>query len=319
MPPRQKTAVVAAGGNSLIIDADHKSIPDQYAAAAITVGHVADMIEQGWDVVLTHGNGPQVGFILRRSEIAIAEVPPVPMDYAGADTQGAIGWMFQRAMQNEMRRRGIPREAVAVVTQVLVDRADPAFDEPSKPIGSHMSEAFAKQHAAEHGWHVREEGDRGWRRVVASPRPQSIVDIGAIGSLIDANHIVIACGGGGIPVYRDSEGDLQGLEAVIDKDRASSLLAHELNAEFLVITTEVEKVAVNFGQPDESWIDRMTVSEARAHKADGQFPEGRMGPKIDAITEFIEAGGATGIITNPQNLGRAIAGETGTWIVPDNK
>lgn len=319
MPPRQKTAVVAAGGNSLIIDVDHKSIPDQYAAAATTVGHVADMIEQGWDVVLTHGNGPQVGFILRRSEMAIAEVPPVPMDYAGADTQGAIGWMFQRAMQNEMRRRGIDRHAVAVVTQVLVDRADPAFTHPSKPIGSHMTEDFAKTHAAEHGWQVREEGDRGWRRVVASPRPQSIVDIGAIETLIDANHIVIACGGGGIPVYRDVAGDLQGLEAVIDKDLASSLLAHELNAEFLVITTEVEKVAVNFGKPDENWIDRMTVSEARAHQADGQFPEGSMGPKIDAIVEFIELGGGIGIVTNPQNLGRAIAGETGTWIVPDKK
>lgn len=319
MPPRQKTAVVAAGGNSLIIDADHKSIPDQYAAAATTVAHIADMIEQGWNVVITHGNGPQVGFILRRSEIAIAEVPPVPMDYAGADTQGAIGWMFQRAMQNEMTRRGIDRHAVAVVTQVLIDRDDPAFEKPSKPIGSHMSEAFAKTHAAEHGWHVREEGERGWRRVVASPRPRSIVDIGAIEALIDSNHIVVACGGGGIPVFRDENGDLQGLEAVIDKDLASSLLAHELSAEFLVITTEVEKVAVNFGTPKEEWIDRMTVAEARAHKADGQFPEGSMGPKIDAIVEFIEAGGDVGIVTNPQNLGRAMAGETGTWVLPDDK
>ncbi|MFB0922775.1 MAG: carbamate kinase, partial [Alphaproteobacteria bacterium] len=204
-----------------------------------------------------------------------------------------------------------------VVTQIEVDRNDPAFEDPSKPIGSYMDEAFAKQHAAEHDWHVRKEGDRGWRRVVASPRPISIVDIGAIEALIDANHIVIACGGGGIPVYTDSNGDLQGLEAVIDKDLASSLLAHELNAEFLVITTEVEKVALDFGTSKERWLDRMTVSEARAHQAEGQFPDGSMGPKIDAIVGFIEAGGGTGIVTNPQNLGCAMSGETGTWIVPD--
>lgn len=317
MPPRQKTAVVAAGGNSLIIDEDHKSIPDQYAAAAITSRHIADMIEAGWNVVITHGNGPQVGFILRRSEMAIEEVPPVPMDYAGADTQGAIGYMFQRAMRNELRARGIARNAIAVVTQILIDRDDPAFKTPSKPIGSYMEENFARQHAAEHGWHVQEEGERGWRRVVASPRPVSIVDIDAIDTLIDADHIVIACGGGGIPVYLDDDGNLEGVEAVIDKDLASSLLARELNAAFLVITTEVEKVALDFGTPDERWIDRMTVSEARKHMADGQFPEGSMGPKVDAIVEFLEAGGATGVITNPQNLGRAMAGQTGTWIVPD--
>lgn len=317
MPPRQKTAVVAAGGNSLIIDEQHKSIPDQYAAAATTSHHIADMIEGGWDVVITHGNGPQVGFILRRSEMAIEEVPPVPMDYAGADTQGAIGYIFQRAMYNELRRRSIDRNAIAVVTQIEVDRNDPAFEDPSKPIGSYMDEAFAKQHAAEHDWYVRKEGDRGCRRVVASRSPISIVDIGAIEALIDANHIVIACGGGGIPVYTDSNGDLQGLEAVIDKDLASSLLAHELNAEFLVITTEVEKVALDFGTSKERWLDRMTVSEARAHQADGQFPDGSMGPEIDAIIGFIEAGGGTGIVTNPQNLGRAMSGETGTWIVPD--
>lgn len=319
MPPRQKTAVVAAGGNSLIIDEDHKSIPDQYEAAATTSRHIADMIEDGWDVVITHGNGPQVGFILRRSEMAITEVPPVPMDYAGADTQGAIGYMFQRAMRNEMHTRGIARNAIAVVTQILIDRRDPAFDAPSKPIGSYMDETFAKQHAAEHDWRVREEGERGWRRVVASPRPVSIVDIEAIEILIDSNHVVIACGGGGIPVYLDTKGDLQGVEAVIDKDLASSLLARELNAEFLVITTEVEKVALDFGTPDERWIDRMTVSEALAHKADGQFPDGSMGPKIDAILEFLDAGGGTGVITNPQNLGRAMAGQTGTWIVPDDE
>jgi carbamate kinase len=317
MTVRQKTAIVAAGGNSLIIDEQHKSIPDQYEAAAITCRYIADMIERGWNVVITHGNGPQVGFIMRRSEIAIAEVPPVPMDYAGADTQGAIGYMFQRAMRNEMKKRGIERDAIAVVTQILVDRKDPAFTKPAKPIGSFMDEAEAKQHAGEHGWTVREEGERGWRRVVPSPRPVSILDIGAIETLVDNDYIVIACGGGGIPVYEDNNGVVQGVEAVIDKDFASGLLAQELRAELFIITTEVEQVAIDFGKDSQRWLARITASQARAHLADGQFPAGSMGPKIIAILEFLDAGGGAGVITNPPNLGRAIAGETGTWIVPD--
>ncbi len=317
MTARQKTAIVAAGGNSLIIDEQHKSIPDQYEAAAITSRYIADMIDQGWNVVITHGNGPQIGFIMRRSEIAIAEVPPVPMDYAGADTQGSIGYMFQRAMRNEMKKRGIEREAIAVVTQVLVDRNDPAFAKPAKPIGSFMDEASAKKHAGEHGWTVREEGERGWRRVVASPRPVSILDIAAIETLVDDNYIVIACGGGGIPVYEDEDGVVQGVEAVIDKDFASGLLAQELRAELFVIATEVEQVAIDFGQDRQRWIAKMTASEARALMDDGQFPTGSMGPKIIAILEFLDAGGAAGMITNPPNLGRALAGETGTWIVPN--
>ncbi len=317
MTARQKTAIVAAGGNSLIIDEQHKSIPDQYEAAAITTRYIADLIEHGWNVVITHGNGPQVGFIMRRSEIAIAEVPPVPMDYAGADTQGAIGYMFQRAMRNEMKKRGIDRKAIAVVTQVLVDRNDPAFADPAKPIGSFMDETFAKQHAADHGWTVREEGERGWRRVVPSPRPISILDIDAIETLVDDDYIVIACGGGGIPVYEDENGVVQGVEAVIDKDFASGLLAQELRAELFVITTEVEQVAIDFGKDSQRWLDRMSASEARQHMADGQFPAGSMGPKISAILGFLDAGGRAGVITNPPNLGRALAGKTGTWVMPD--
>lgn len=317
MTVRQKTAIVAAGGNSLIIDDQHKSIPDQYEAAAITCRYIGDMIEQGWNVVITHGNGPQVGFIMRRSEIAIAEVPPVPMDYAGADTQGAIGYMFQRAMRNEMKKRGIEREAIAVVTQILVDRQDPAFTDPAKPIGSFLDAATAKKYATEHGWIVREEGKRGWRRVVPSPRPVSILDIAAIETLVDDDYIVIACGGGGIPVYEDADGVVQGVEAVIDKDFASGLLAQELRAELFVITTEVEQVAIDFGKDSQRWLDKITASEARTYMDDGQFPAGSMGPKIIAILEFLDEGGSAGVITNPPNLGRAMAGETGTWIVPD--
>ncbi|MDH3739789.1 MAG: carbamate kinase, partial [Alphaproteobacteria bacterium] len=196
-------------------------------------------------------------------------------------------------------------------------RQDPAFAKPAKPIGSFMDEAAAKRHAGEHGWTVREEGERGWRRVVPSPRPISILDIAAIETLVDDNYIVIACGGGGIPVYEDDAGVVQGVEAVIDKDFASGLLAQELRAELFVITTEVEQVAVDFGKKNQRWLAKLTASEARKHLADGQFPVGSMGPKIVAILEFLDTGGGAGVITNPPNLGRALAGETGTWIVAD--
>ncbi len=316
MTKRKQTAVVAVGGNSLIVDEQHQSIPDQVRAATLTSHYVADMVEAGWTVVLTHGNGPQVGFILRRSGIAKGEVPEVPVDYADADTQGAIGYMFQRALYNEFRRRGLERKVIAVVTQVLVDADDPAFRNPSKPIGAHMSEDVARSLAGNLGWTVKEDAGRGWRRVVASPMPKTIIERDIIDSLIDLGYIVIACGGGGIPVVRDGQGDLQGLEAVIDKDFASSLLARVVGAELFVVTTGVEKVAVNFGKPDQRWLDRMTLAEARRYLSEGQFPSGSMGPKIEAIASFLEGGGSRALITNPPNLGRALSGATGTHVVP---
>ena len=227
MSRRGKTAIVAVGGNSLIIDEEHQSIPDQYKAAAVSSRYVADMVEAGWTVVLTHGNGPQVGFILRRSGIAKGVVPEVPVDYADADTQGAIGYMFQRALYNEFQRRKLKRKVVALVTQVLVDPDDPAFKSPTKPIGAYMTEDVAEALAQDLGWTVMEDAGRGWRRVVASPMPRQIIERDIIESLIDLGYIVIACGGGGIPVLRDAQGELQGLEAVIDKDFASSLLAQQ--------------------------------------------------------------------------------------------
>lgn len=310
-----RLAVVAVGGNSLIIDKDHQSIPDQYRAAALTAVSIADMVEAGWNVVLTHGNGPQVGFILRRSELSIREVPPVPMDYAGADLQGAIGYMFDRALRNEFRRRGIGRRPVAVVTQTLVDRDDPAFAAPTKPIGSHFDEATARRLAAEQGWTVREDAGRGWRRVVPSPLPRRIVELDEIRFLAGAGYLVIACGGGGIPVIEDTRGDLVGVEAVIDKDLASSLLARDLGADLLLVSTGVEKVAIHFNTPQQRWLDRITLEEARRLLAANHFDPGSMGPKICALIEFLEGGGAEGLVTNPPNLGRALAGETGTRIV----
>jgi carbamate kinase len=317
MATGSRTAVVAVGGNSLITDPAHQSIPDQYRAAAITAHHIADMVALGWNVVVTHGSGPQVGFILRRSEIAIAEVPPVPMDYAAADLQGAIGYMFQRALGNEFRRRGAPRRAATVITQVLVDPADPAFADPQKPIGSYMDQATAEVRARELGWIVKEDAGRGWRRVVPSPLPKGIVEIQEIDHLVKAGYVVIACGGGGIPVRRDAAGDLEGVEAVIDKDLASAMLARELDADLLLISTGVEKVAINFGRPDQRCLDRITRAEAEAWLAAGEFPEGSMAPKIRAIVGYLECEGRQGLVTDPQNIGRALRGETGTSIVAD--
>lgn len=310
-------AVIAVGGNALISDSDHKSIKDQSSAAEVASRHIADIAEKGWNVIVVHGNGPQVGFILRRSEMSLAEVPPISMDYADADTQGAIGFMFQRALFNEFHRRKSRRGAIAVVTQVLVDQKDPAFDQPTKPIGSHMDEATARRCGAEQGWVVREEPGRGWRRVVASPQPQKIIELGAIRSLIADEFIVIACGGGGIPVVEDSGGALRSVEAVIDKDLTSGLLAQALGAEMLIIATEIDRVALNFDRPDRKWLSEMTVSEAKAYHDDGQFPEGSMGPKIRSLIAFVESGGRRGLVTNVANLRRAFDGDAGTLVVPD--
>jgi carbamate kinase len=308
-------AVVAVGGNSLIKNKDHKTIPDQYMAADESMRHIAGMIESGWNVVITHGNGPQVGFILRRAELSLHELHPVPLDYCGADTQGAIGYMFQTALYNEFRQRGMEKQAATVVTQVLVDRDDPAFENPSKPIGSFMDEETAKAHAETEGWSVVEDSGRGWRRVVPSPAPRRIIQKDAIQSLINGGFTVIGVGGGGIPVIEDESRDLVGVEAVIDKDFASALLAAEIRADLLLISTAVEKVAMNFNKPDQKWLDEMSLDQAKAFLGEGHFGKGSMEPKIRAIIEFLEAGGEQALITNPENIGRALAGETGTRIV----
>jgi len=309
-----KIAIVAIGGNSLIIDKTRKSIPDQFDAVKETMGHIAGMIEDGWDVVISHGNGPQVGFILRRSELALHELHPVPLDYCGADTQGAIGYMIQKALRNEFKRRELDKEAVTVVTQVLVDRHDPAFKNPSKPIGSFMDEETARQRIAE-GQDFIEDAGRGWRRVVPSPLPEAIVEVNAIKNLIRMGFTVIAVGGGGIPVVEKENGNLRGVEAVIDKDFASGLLATNLNADLLLISTAIEKVALNFNTPDQTWVDRMTIAEAKKYIEDGHFAPGSMRPKIQACVEFIQRGGKEALITDPPNIQRALRGETGTWIV----
>jgi len=308
--------VIAIGGNSLIPDADHKSVQDQYAAAAETDDHIAALIEQGWDVAISHGNGPQVGFILRRSEMSSSELHEIPLDYCGADTQGAIGYMLQQNLINDLRQRGINKSVATVVTQVEVDANDPAFKSPSKPIGSFMEEAEAKRREAEEGWDIKEDAGRGWRRVVASPAPMRIVELDVIKQLLDAGVATIAVGGGGIPVVSNESGDLEGIAAVIDKDLASALLASQIDADLLLISTAVEQVALNFGKENEEWVSQFTLAEVKKYLAEGgHFAEGSMAPKMRAVVQYMEAGGKEALITNPQNLERAMAGETGTRIV----
>lgn len=313
-----RTAVVAIGGNSLIRDRMHQTVRDQYIAAGETCWHIAAMIRDGWDVVITHGNGPQVGFILRRSELAAHELHEVPLDVCGADTQGAIGYALQQNLHNDFARLGIAKQAVTVVTQVEVSADDPAFENPTKPIGSYMDEAQARRRSGEDGWSVVEDAGRGWRRVVPSPRPMRVVEEESIRTLLAEGFVVIAVGGGGIPVVADADGNLTGIAAVIDKDLASSLLATRLRAELFVISTSIERVALRFGTPEQEWVDRLTLSEAERYLAEGShFAPGSMAPKIRAATSFVEATGGTAIITDPDNVERALAGETGTRITPD--
>jgi carbamate kinase len=315
----KKVAVIAVGGNSLIKDPKRVTVEDQEQALVETAHHIVDMIEAGWDVAIGHGNGPQVGYILRRSEIAakVEGMHEVPLDVCGADSQGAIGYEFQQALQNELFRRRIKKNACTIITQTLVDQNDVAFKNPSKPIGSFMDEAEAKRREKEMGWSVVEDAGRGWRRVVASPMPKDIVELISVKTLIDAGVIVITVGGGGIPVVDAGNGVYRGVAAVIDKDFASSLLASEIKADLFLIATAVEKVAINYGKPDQKWLDKISLAEAKQYLAEGiHFAKGSMAPKIQAVVRYLEAGGKEAIITNPENIGRALKGETGTSIVP---
>jgi carbamate kinase len=313
----KKTLIVALGGNLFVSDETHQSVPDQYRAAERACGHIVPLLrDPDLRLVVTHGNGPQVGFILRRSEIAAPELHQVPLDACVADTQGALGYQLERALRNELRRHRLARSPAAVVTLVLVDRDDPAFRHPTKPIGAFLSKERAEEHRQKDGWDVAEDAGRGWRRVVASPTPKAILDLDAVRSLLDAGFVVVAAGGGGIAVIEDPNGDIYGASAVVDKDLASSLLARQLNADVLVITTHVEKVYLDYGKPGQKAIDVMTVREARRYIAEGQFEPGSMLPKVQAVIEFLESGGKQAIITDPENIAAALEGRGGTQVSP---
>jgi carbamate kinase len=309
-------AAVAIGGNSLIRDKNKPDIRYQWDAVRETCTHIAEMIEQGWNMVITHGNGPQVGFILRRSELAAGEVHTVPLDIIGADTQGSIGYMLQQALGNEFKRRGLQKHIASVVTQVLVEADDPAFQNPTKGIGGYLSEEQAQQFRNQ-GWTVIDDAGRGFRRMIASPIPREIVELGAINTLLAQGYVVVGVGGGGIPVVKNRKGELRSAPpSVIDKDRATSLLATGIKADLFLISTAVEKVALNYNKPNQQWLDRMTLDEARQYLEEDHFAAGSMQPKIEAVISFLEQGGQQALITNPENIARALAGQTGTWITP---
>jgi carbamate kinase len=312
-----KLAVIAIGGNSLIRDNMRQTVEDQYDAVCETAKHIVGMIEQGYDAIITHGNGPQVGFILRRSEIAceMAGMHSVPLVACGADTQGALGYQIQQAMDNEFKKRGMDKSAVTLVTQVVVAADDPAFTKPTKPIGSFFTpEQAEKLQKNNPDWVLVSDSGRGYRRVVASPQPQEIVEKDVISKLVQEGYCMIAVGGGGIPVIRQGDGSFKGVDAVIDKDFASSLLAVQIKADELIISTGVPKVYLNYGKPDEQALDKVTLAELKEYVKQNHFAPGSMLPKIQAVISFLENGGSKAIITNPESLEEAVAGKTGTHV-----
>lgn len=315
----KKLALVAIGGNSLITDHENPDIPHQWDAVRETCKHLADMILAGWQLVITHGNGPQVGYIMRRNELASDSVHATPLDLIVADTQGSIGYMLQQALRNELYSRGIRLPVVAIVTQVLVRKNDKAFNNPTKPIGHFLTEAEARRFEAE-GWPIVEDSGRGWRRLVASPKPKRIIEIDVIQQLLASGSIVIAGGGGGIPVVHNRKGELRelsGVQAVVDKDWVSGILAHHLDVDLLLISTGVEKVSLNFNTPEQVELDEVTAVNLRGYLNENHFPVGSMRPKVEAVLHFVENSGAPGVITNPENISRALKEETGTWVRAD--
>ena len=316
MDSNKPLVVIAIGGNSLIRDSQHIDVLDQYRTAGETAHYIAPIIEQGYRVLVTHGNGPQVGFILLRSELARDVIHEVPLANCVADTQGSIGLQIAQSLQNELLHHGVKQAVAAIVTQCVVDEHDPSFENPSKPIGPFMTEQEARQQERDDGWIVGEDAGRGWRRLVPSPEPLEVVEMAAIRTLLDSGVLVIAAGGGGIPVIYRADGELRPRPAVIDKDAASCLLACELGASILIISTDVDKVALNFGTNKRFEIDRMTVAECREYLAAGHFAAGSMRPKIESALKFLEQGGEEVIITQPHNLQADLKGIYGTHIVP---
>jgi carbamate kinase len=311
---RSHLAVLAMGGNSLIRDKNHIALSFQYEMVQETARYIAELVAHGLRLVITHGNGPQVGFIYRRGELSRNELPLIPLDICGADTQGAIGYMIEKALLNEFHRRGIDKKVTAVVTQTIVDRADRSFEHPTKPIGSFMSEEEALSHKSGLGWEVAEDAGRGYRRVVPSPMPKKIIELATIRLLVQKGYIVIAAGGGGIPVILNEHGEIEGVEAVIDKDWGSSVMASGLGADSLIISTAIDAVYLNFGKEDQRPLSRVSLSEIKHYLEEGHFKPGSMKPKIEAIIQFLEDGGEKAIITSPENLLGAFKGEAGTTI-----
>lgn len=312
-----KTAVVALGGNAISRKDMPDTIANQFRLTRESLSAILPLVKAGYNIAITHGNGPQVGNAILRVELARDRTPVLPIGICVADTEGGIGYMIAQSLQNRLLREQIDRAVATIVTQVVVDRNDPAMANPTKFIGQFYTEEDAKRFAAERGWTVKQDGDRGWRRVVGSPQPQRIVEGEVIRAMVEDGVIAIAAGGGGIPVYIQDDGTYEGVDVVIDKDRASAVLGHAIGAEMLLILTAVDRVAINFGKPDQKFLATMTASEARRLLAEGHFPDGSMGPKIDAAIQFIDGGGRKVLITSIDKAEAALRQQDGTWILPD--
>jgi carbamate kinase len=308
-----QSVVVSLGGNAILPVGKAGTIEEQFQITAETMRQVVDLIRDR-RVVITHGNGPIVGNILIRNEAARSQVPPMPLDVCGADSQGGLGYMIQQTLQNLLLEAGLHQQVATVISQVVVDRDDPRFENPSKPIGPFYKEEQARELITSKNWRMVQDAGRGWRRVVASPMPRRIVEMPVIKTLYEAGHVVIAAGGGGIPVIEAEDGSLRGVEAVIDKDLASVVLARALGADAILIVTAVDAVALDFGKPNQRWMDRMTPADAKRHLAEGQFPPGSMGPKIEAAVWFLDGGGREVCITSPDRIRDSLEGKAGTWI-----
>lgn len=309
-----KTAVVALGGNAITRQDIEDTIANQFANTRNSLAGLIELVQQGYNLVVSHGNGPQVGNAILRVELGRGKAPILPLGICVADTEGGMGYMIAQSLHNRLLREKLDREVVTIITQVVVDKDDPELAEPKKYIGQFYSEEEAVRFQKERDWIMKKDSNRGWRRVVGSPLPKSIVEAGTIKRLVAGGTIVIAAGGGGIPVYVENDGTLEGVDAVIDKDRASALLAEQIGAELLVILTGVDKVAINFGKSDERWLDHLTVKEAEGFLAAGEFPTGSMGPKIEAAIQFVRAGGGKVVISSIEKAAEAIFGNAGTVI-----
>jgi len=309
------TAVVALGGNAITKKGVPDTIANQFEHTRQSLAGIVPLAREGYKIAITHGNGPQAGNALLRVELARGKAPVLPLGICVADTEGGMGYMIEQSLQNRLRSEGIDRDVVTIVTQVIVDKNDPSIKNPTKYLGQFYTHEEARQFAKERGWKVKKDGDRGWRRVVASPIPLATVNAKSIKNLVAKGMIVIASGGGGVPVYIDENGDFDGLDAVIDKDRASAVLANEIGADLLIILTSVDKIALNFGKLDQEFLNRVTVAEMKEHAEKKHFPPGSMGPKVEAALDFIENGGKEVIITSIEKAYEAIKGDAGTRIV----
>lgn len=315
MVKKKKTAVVALGGNAISKKGEEDTIPNQFKNTNQSLAGIVELIRSGYNLAMTHGNGPQVGNAILRVELARDKAPILPLQICVADTEGGMGYMIEQCLKNRLKEEKIKREVVTIVTQVVVDKDDPSIKNPTKFIGQFYSKKEAKEFRKKRGWVVKEDSKRGWRRVVPSPLPLEILEKNTIKSLVKDGIIVIAAGGGGIPVYKKDDGGFEGVDAVIDKDRASAVLARDIGAELLLILTQIEKVALNFGTLLQRDLDKMTLSEAKGYLKERHFPPGSMGPKIEAAIQFLESGGKEVIITSIQKAFESVKGEAGTKIV----